>query len=232
MHIEFIGSLIVFGMAPLLLEAKKIAKWAVIFLSGCVILVANSGMPSLVAFPVGITIAVLLPQHRKIPKIFVYGLLVAAIYLLGYSGKCIGVYSALKVFYLNDRYVSYPAVAGSAILICLFELSDSLKNMFSGPNSRWLGEFSFPIYLLHALLIFSLGSAVYIRYGTVAAFASVFIATPIASFPLLLFDRAWVSMVNHATTRLINRSQTITREGLSRSPGNVKPAHDRISRQR
>ena len=45
MHPEFIGSFIAFGLAPLLAEARKIAIWAVFFLSGCVILVANSGMP-------------------------------------------------------------------------------------------------------------------------------------------------------------------------------------------
>jgi peptidoglycan/LPS O-acetylase OafA/YrhL len=225
MHIEMIGSFIAFGMAPILAEAKKITYWAVFLFSACVILIANSGMPTLVAFPVGVTIAAILPQNCKIPKALTYGLLVAAIYLLGFSGKYIGIYSALKIFSISDRYASYPAVAGAAILICLFELYEPIKQTFSGAFSRWLGEFSFPIYLVHALLIFSLGSAVYIRYGTIAAFASVLVATPIAAFPILLFDRRWVSIVNRATRRFIQRSpaETLSTYPEGRGPG-TRPA--------
>jgi peptidoglycan/LPS O-acetylase OafA/YrhL len=207
MHTEFVGSFIAFGMAPLLAEAKKIAKWPVWFLSGCVILIAaNSDMPNLAAFPVGVTIAALLPKQRKVSIIFVSALLLTALYLLGYSGKCIGIYAAMDLLHVGARYTSYPAIAGAAIIICIFEIYEPLKLMFSGRRSRWLGEFSFPIYLMHALIICSLGSAVYLRYGTAAAFASVIIATPIVSFPLLLFDRVWVSRVNHVANLLIPRN--------------------------
>jgi peptidoglycan/LPS O-acetylase OafA/YrhL len=203
MHPELLGSFIVFGMAPIVLAARNVSVRVTCFVIGCVALLAHLSVPYMLAFPVGVALAALLPRHKIISKVSACGLLLLAFYLLGYSGRGIGAYFILRPVDRYPQYHIYPAIAGAAILICLIETFPLFHTLFSGPISRWLGEFSFPIYLIHALVICSLGSVVYLHYGTLPAIASVLLATPVAAFPILIFNRRWVAAVNRVTETIL-----------------------------
>jgi peptidoglycan/LPS O-acetylase OafA/YrhL len=203
MHPELMGSFIVFGMAPIVLAARNVSARVTCFVIGCVALLAHLSIPYLVAFPVGVALAALLPRHKVISKGSAFSMLFLALYLLGYSGRGIGAYAIFKPFDSYEKYHIYPAIAGAAILICLVETFPLLHTLFSGTISRWLGEFSFPIYLIHVLIISSLGSVVYLRYGTLPAIGSVLLATPVAAFPILIFNRRWVAAVNRITEKIL-----------------------------
>ncbi len=203
MRPEFIGSFIAFGMAPVMLEARKKSTELVVIVATTIALLTHFAMPSLVAFPIGVLIATILPNNKIISKWAAYGMLFLAFYLLGYSGNDRGAYSIFALLPFHEAFSIYPAILSGTILICLVETFPPLRRLLSGPISRWLGEYSFPVYLLHVLIICSLGSTVYLTYGSALAIFSVLVATPIAAFPLLVFNRKWVAMVNRAVGALV-----------------------------
>jgi peptidoglycan/LPS O-acetylase OafA/YrhL len=90
----------------------------------------------------------------------------------------------------------YPPIVAAGIIICVMETFPPMHTFFSGPISKWLGEFSFPIYLVHVLIICSFGSTIYLNYGTMPAIISVLAITPIAALPLVVWNRKWVGIVN------------------------------------
>jgi len=85
---------------------------------------------------------------------------------------------------------------GAALMICTLEMFPPIRRLFSGSVPAALGQLSFPIYLLHVLVICSVGSSVYLHFGASAAIATVFIVTLIAALPLVLFNHWWVARVN------------------------------------
>jgi peptidoglycan/LPS O-acetylase OafA/YrhL len=101
---------------------------------------------------------------------------------------------------------AYPQIAGAAILISVIEVFPPIRHAFSGKFSAFLGNLSFPIYLLHALVICSVGSWVYLRLGAVPAIISVFAVAVPASLPLMMFNNWWMARVNSVTERLLRPS--------------------------
>jgi len=208
MRPELIGSFVAFGISPLFLEAKKTSYWIVIALGCFMALMAHFASPSLVAFIMGTVMAALVPRRLILSRWAAYCLLIAAIYLLGYAREPSGAYSVFAGLPPLYSYHTYPNVAGAAILICLVEFYPPMRARLSGSVSRWLGEFSFPVYLLHVLVICSLGSTVYVHHNATAAVIGVLVATPFLAFPLLLFNRGWVSAVNHVSATILARRTT------------------------
>jgi peptidoglycan/LPS O-acetylase OafA/YrhL len=196
MHPEFAGSLIAFGAAPILLEARKSSALVTIGLAALVVVLLHFGAPNLEAFPIGAAMAVLVPRNAALPRSVAYPLLLLSFYLMGYPGRAVGAYAIFAHLASLGMAATDPMVVGAAVMICTVETFPPVRRLFSGRLPAVLGELSFPIYLLHVLIICSAGSAVYLRAGAIPAIATVFVVTLIAAVPLVLFNNWWVAQVN------------------------------------
>jgi peptidoglycan/LPS O-acetylase OafA/YrhL len=219
MHPEFIGSFIAFGFAPILIEARKSSVILTVALIAIVAVLAgylNVGafIPStLAAFPVGVGLAAMLPRDLAIPSRFGYPALLIALYLLGFSGRSTEAYSLL--YY--PTLIMHPGklhIVGAAILIFVIETFPPIRNLLSGLLSRFLGELSFPIYLVHFLVICSLGSSIYIRFGAISAAVAAIACSTILSLPLIVFNKWWIKNVNEVTI-LIMRERPVANQLLA-----------------
>ncbi|RUW86517.1 acyltransferase, partial [Mesorhizobium sp. M7A.F.Ca.US.010.02.1.1] len=73
---------------------------------------------------------------------------------------------------------------------------DEPLSWFSGKVARFLGELSFPLYLVHVPVICSLGSWVLLTSGSTAlGAAAAILGSILAALPLMTFNNWWVQMV-------------------------------------
>jgi peptidoglycan/LPS O-acetylase OafA/YrhL len=223
MRPEFAGSLIAFGAAPFLLEARKSSSYLTIGFAAVLVALLHFADPNLEAFPIGVAMAVLLPRGGALPHVLAWPMLLAALYLLGYPGHAVGVYAAFGWLEAQGMKGTEPMVLGAALMIGAVECFPPARRVISGRFAALLGEFSFPIYLVHVLVIFSAGSAIYLRYGTMPAFAAVFLLTPVAALPLVWFNAWWVGRVNVCADALIRPRTPALRleEPPAGQPGNA-----------
>jgi peptidoglycan/LPS O-acetylase OafA/YrhL len=222
MHPEVIGSFIAFGFAPILFEAKKSSLLLTIVLiaipavlAGYASLIAFIPDASLVAFPIGVGLAALLPRGVSIPSKIGCPALLMALYFLGFSGAPTGIYAVFH-YPILMKHFSDMHVIGAAILIAVIATCPPIRRVFSGPISRFLGELSFPVHLVHILIICSIGSAIYLWVGAFPAALAAFVFSILVSLPLMAFNKWWN---NAATIRTLGRVQLAHAE----SPVGSKP---------
>jgi peptidoglycan/LPS O-acetylase OafA/YrhL len=229
MHPEVIGSFIAFGFAPILFEARKSSLLLTIgliaiaaVLAGYASLVAFLPDASLVAFPIGVGLAALLPRDFAIPSKIGYPALLMALYFLGFSSKTsTGIYAVFH-YPILMKHFSDMHVIGAAILIAVIATCPPIRRVFSGPISRFLGELSFPVYLVHALIICSIGSAIYLWVGAFPAALAVFVFSILVSLPLMAFNNWWIKQVNAATIRILGKAQLAHAESPTLAPGPLR----------
>jgi peptidoglycan/LPS O-acetylase OafA/YrhL len=218
MHPEFVGSFIAFGFAPILFEARKLSLHLTIGLVAMgAVLAAHENYA---AFPIGVGLAALVPRSAVISSRIAYPALLMALYFLGCPHS-------------SNNAVYHPALManadvmnsiGAAILIVVSETFYPIRRVFSGRISQFLGDLSFPIYLVHVLIICSIGSAIYLRVGAVPAALAVFAFSILASLPLMAFNKWWVAQVNAATMRILEEPQlahaesSVWSDGIFRRP--------------
>jgi peptidoglycan/LPS O-acetylase OafA/YrhL len=104
------------------------------------------------------------------------------------------------------KHFSDMHVIGAAILIAVIATCPSIRGVFSGPISRFLGELSFPVYLVHLLIISSIGSAIYLRADVFPAALAVLALSILVSLPLMAFNNWWIKQVNAATIRILGKA--------------------------
>lgn len=221
MHPEFIGSFIAFGLAPILFEGRKSSLLLTIgLISIATVLARHANLyANLASFPIGVGLAVLLPRGMTIPRSLAYPALLTALYFLGFSGSATGIYAPFHPFLA--RHSSDIQIVGAAIVIAVIETFPPVRKVLSGRISQFLGDLSFPIYLVHVLVICSIGSAIYLWAGAFPAAFAAFIFSIVASLPLVAFSHWWLKHVNAATV-LIIREQSVR-------PQSVPSASDRQS---
>ena len=198
MRSEFFGSFVVFGLTAVAGGAKRSGAIPSALIVFTAILAAYFSMIDIIAFIVGMSLALYLPRRRSANAFLTCVLIAAALYLLGYPGRAVGYYSPLV---LPPSFTTFPLVAGAAMLILAFETSAILPTKFSGKLSHYIGEFSFPLYLVHVPIISSVGSWTYLSYGPRLAVLVSILASVAAALPLLVFNRNWLAIVNRMTER-------------------------------
>ncbi len=203
MRPELAGSLIAFGAAPILLEARKSSAYLTAGLAAVMVALLHFADSNLEAFPIGVAMAVLLPRESRLPHAVAWPILLIGLYLLGFPGKAMGAYAAFGWLEAQGMKGAEPMILGAALTIVGVECFPPVRRMMSGRFAALLGEFSFPIYLVHVLVIFSAGSAIYMRYGTAPAFAAGLLLSPVAALPLVWFNAWWVGRVNACADMLI-----------------------------
>jgi peptidoglycan/LPS O-acetylase OafA/YrhL len=209
MHPELVGSFIAFGFAPLLFEARKSSVWAVLWLVFTALVILHYVWVYVAAFPLGVGMAALLPRDYKLRPVIAVPAILLALYLLGYPGSPIGIYRVFAWGAAQGMPYLYPQNAGAAILIGVIEVFPPIRRVFSGKISAFLGELSFPIYLLHVLVICSAGSVVYLHFGAIPAIISVFAISVLVSLPLIKFNNWWIAKVNRTAETLLRPRHSV-----------------------
>lgn len=194
MRDEFAGSLLVFAVSALFLVPRLRGPALMIPLHLGLIVAAFFLHIAFVAFLVGSGLAYLIVVQRL--RLQFSGPTTALLLLgavMGFSTDGLPVVRSL------------PAVAGSLLLMLALLGNDGLARRLSGPIGRWLGELSFPLYLVHTLVILSLGSALFVKLAAVGlgpgavliiTFAAVLLASLLFSLPLVALERWWVPWLN------------------------------------
>ncbi|MEI9915796.1 MAG: acyltransferase [Methylovirgula sp.] len=219
MKIELIGSFMAYGLALLIAPLLGQRRYVALFMIIMSLLLCYYTAPWYVAFPIGVGIAAFLPTRETmtLPVWSVIALLLIAIYFLGYSGVAIGAFVLpAKIFSCDPMYLH---LFGSILIILAIELApDSIRNRLSGRIARGLGKISFPLYLVHVLVLFSLGSAALLwtktwwtdgaRVPSVVGEATTIVGATLVAIPLAYFNEYWTKLVNRIVNRLMARTPT------------------------
>jgi peptidoglycan/LPS O-acetylase OafA/YrhL len=197
MHPELVGSFLAFGFAPILLRARKSSLLLCVALIVIVAIAAH--LTHLAAFPIGAGLAALLPRGLAISGRIACPALAVALYLLGFSGDFSGVYAPL--YYLPR--LDGITIIGAALLIATVETFPPIRKACAGRVSRFVGELSFPIYLVHVPVICSAGAAVYQLAGGLMAAVAALIVSVLVSLPLIAFNKWWIKQMNAVAESIV-----------------------------
>jgi len=126
--------------------------------------------------------------------------LAVGLYLLGYRENT----GAYGLFTVEPRNRAYVLMVGSCLLLGSFEVSSLQRGWLSGRYSAWLGELSFPLYLVQVSAITSVASYVYLQMGPYAAAVMSIVGTVALSIPLIYFNRWWVALLNRCAASLFS----------------------------
>ncbi len=216
MHYEFIGSLLVFGMIPVLngIQAKKATILFIILM-----LAAFYTNAYMCAFVMGCFLSYYRCQVRGsqslLPtnKIILIVSIVLVCLAFGYMEPARGFYSFLNDFnWLNNhpmRLIIHSLA--SVILIQVILNYDSVYKLFDGRLGRFLGRCSFSLYVIHVPLMFSFSTYIFLNLFESIGYRGAVLVTFLASVPMLflvswlmtLIDEFWCRNVNKTVKKLI-----------------------------
>ncbi|TPN29105.1 acyltransferase [Mesorhizobium sp. B2-3-3] len=201
MVVEFWGSMLIFALAPIIffLQARSaLLSWFGVAIGVFLALQVNF---YLCAFPASLVLYSLLAMELR-SKPWVRGALVTvSLMLLGYAGSAVGIYRPFAVLEiavsdvgLRQACVSIPA---SIMLVYAMLSVENPPSWLSSKAARFLGEMSFPLYLVHVPVICSLGSWMVLASGSAAlATAATILGSIVAALPLMAFNNWWVQALN------------------------------------
>lgn len=193
MNYEFFGSMIAFAII-----------FAFIFLKDRISIVAQGAALALL----GIAVLAAFPLFAT----FVFGALLAWTIRVANLGTDVGrngrialvVLAALSLSIDNILVLTIGAMATMILLLQPGQESGAL----SGGVGRWLGQISFPLYLVHTLVILSAGSYWFHWISAAGATRAAVLVTTLAvtgglslaaSLPLVSLERVWVPFLNRLT---------------------------------
>lgn len=210
MFFELTGSYIVFAAAALIVLAKRASRMLAWVVLAIVLLLSWWHSVFYGAFMLGLGFSMAMTRRSTVAANWVTALLVVvAILLLSYAGPT-GEYAFLARLGVKAGNEESFAAVGALLLIIAVETSPPLKRRLSGPIGILLGKLSFPIYLVHFLVLASVGCKVWLMtialgpwFALVSAFAVTVVVSILAALPLISFDRWWTSLVNRAAGTLI-----------------------------
>ncbi len=152
MIIEFMGSIVVFAILALFGSS---AKRFLIY--GLLIIIIHVGF--IPAFIIGLALCDYYhsEERKSSPSISVLMILVFALYIGSYQR--IEVNSIWSIFnFISETDKSYPYIIAASFFLFAVINSNVLKRFFSTGIMQFFGKISFSVYLLHLLVIGSLGS--------------------------------------------------------------------------
>jgi len=203
-HIELLGSYMVFALAPLIAnlgERPKLLLLAVI-LAG---LVAHFIEAFLIPFLPGVLLAFYAPRRRAIKILPAFAFILIGLVFLGYR-EPVGFYAFLKFLEpINGEPLrAYTGTIGAVFVMVAFLACEPLRDRLRGNFARILGRLSFPLYLVHLILICSFGSAIFalVRTGYglgVSLLMTALILLPVvfvAASVFAILDVKWIGFVN------------------------------------
>jgi len=195
MRAEYLCSLAVLMVAYLIgrFNRHRMLGLGLIAAGSLILIVANTGL-ALAEFGIGMTLAIVYTSWRIVLHRVLAALAVAGVLFLVSAGD--------------------PRVEAIAAGLLLFVMTAStdVEQALSGRVGDWLGRASFPLYLVHTLVILTIGSEVYgavfalvHRYWVaMAATSLVVVGVSIGvAMPLMWLDEWWVPTLNKVVGRLM-----------------------------
>lgn len=215
MPIEFRGSFLALGLALALVQLRRAAPLASGYLAVALALAVWTGCDVYLTFVAGVLLAAAtLRWSMRLPPVAVGALCLLGLYLEGYyDGR--GAYRWLSGAVGHSLSGSDIHLIGSVALIMACEGSAGLRRTLSGRWAAFLGAISFPVYLVHVLMICSVGSATLVGlngvlpspWPTLGACLASILATLAAAVPMARFDAWWMRQVNYAV-KAVSREAT------------------------
>lgn len=195
MGIEFAGSFIVFGAVLLFAESRL--RW---WLYGVLLVVVAMLNIWLAGFVIGMVFADLYAQgylvYKQRKKVVLAGLLALALFLGGYPRAGVGdtIYRYFKVPHLGIDFQSLYMIVGASILIYLVLTTKSFATFLQHKRISVLGKYTFSLYLVHSLVLFSFTAAIFIALSghmgyNRAAFLSFAASVPVIVVLTWAFER-------------------------------------------
>lgn len=187
MRPELVGSLLCFAIVWMVLGFRS-RKW--IEMATASIAAIGLGYllhPYVLPFAIGTLLAVILDERVvRLPAWLGVGLIVLGLMLISRQG-----------------YVS--ALVGAALIISASHTCAFARNVLSGSFGRLLGAYSFPIYLVHPIAIYSAASFTFVTLGDAASgsaarlFATLVVTVAVsvlAAVPFRMLEIWWVATLN------------------------------------
>ncbi len=209
MHYEFLGSFLAFGLAALLIQfrnAPKLASTFLLLVASLIIIETNSWYLMFVA---GVALSLLFIHHRpNISNWVAIPLMLFGLYLAGYvDGR--GDYHWLVTMLGHAPAEPFVFTIGALSIIYAVDRSTLLRRLLTGRWAAILGRLSFPIYLLHLLVLCSAGAAVFIAlqeqigqpWAKICAAATTLAGTLLLAAPLAWLDTRWTVYLNRFVRR-------------------------------
>ena len=211
---EFMGSMVVFMTAAFI---SLVLSFEYLLISFFLLSIWALGIyGDIFPFIAGIFLSASLAKHQ--PKIktpaAIFAILLG-IFLLGYA---IPDKNYLWFKYLNYLEIQPAKIEiivhsiGSSLIIFAIMANSKIYNFLNNRFCNYLGVFSFPLYLVHTLVICSLVSYAYLflnesNYSQNLIIPSLFgitlVASILASIPLIIFDKFWLNLINRFTKRIL-----------------------------
>ncbi len=209
---EFIGSIAVFMLGAFI---SLVLSFRYLFIGFILFSIwALSAYNYLFPFVVGIFLSAVLVKHElKVRLPIALSLITLGLYLLGYSIP--------EQHYLWVSYISHSAWAdnsqvilnslGAGLVIISIMCNLQIYASINGRFCNYLGQLSFPLYLVHTLVICSLSSFVYLflkhqdysnKMILIALLGLTFAASLLAAIPLVYFDKFWLKLTNQVFKKI------------------------------
>lgn len=208
MHWELAGSFVVFALAAVVLLPLKSSLR--IFLFAVVSAIMSYIAPYFGCFVVGAVAAILHLRFRDQIRLkgwhTVLALAFGVLILSWDIQRPAGVWaemSSLTAPAMLKIWIALQTIASLAIIGAAL-YNRTFQNMLSGAAGSMLGRLSFPIYLMHLLVLCTFTSWTYLLLTPggldVATGTALFLATAavtiVLAYPLALFDEWWVRYLN------------------------------------
>lgn len=216
MHYEFIGSLLVFGLIPILNGTRANLAW---ILFTILVLAAFFTNAYMCAFVMGCFLSYYRCQVRSteglLPtnKIMLLLSVILVCIAFGYFEPGYGFYGFVRdISFLNTHSMRVVIHSVAAVILIQVILNyDSVYRLFDGRLGRFLGRCSFSLYVIHVPLMFSFSTYVFLTLLEPIGYRMAVFVTFLASVPILflvswlmtLLDEFWCKHVNHTVKRLI-----------------------------
>ena len=201
MTVEFWGSMLTFALAPIvffLLGRWTLLSW---FCIATGVFLALQVSFFFCAFPASLMLYPLLAMGLR-PNRWVRGaLVIVSLALLGYAGSAVGIYrpfALLETAVSDDVGLRQACVAIPASIMLVYAMLsvDEPPAWLSSKAARFLGDLSFPLYLVHLPVICSLASWVLLVSGSTAlGAAAAMLGSILAALPLVIFNNWWVQVL-------------------------------------
>jgi peptidoglycan/LPS O-acetylase OafA/YrhL len=212
---EFFGSIIVYMLASFI-TTVLVARHLLV--SGAILAFTSIFVDeNIFPFVVGVFLSLYVARNKpQLATPSAAALIVFGLYLLGYMvpEKAYAWLPPLPKFLSDVSQMAFHT-AGSACIIFATMANARIFNSLNGHVCRFIGRLSFPLYLIHVLVICSLSSSLYVAmsstgYASWMTLGAVFGVTAVLSIaisiPLAWLDEWWVRQVNARAVRILEKS--------------------------
>ena len=196
MRLEMCGSFIIFGATFLLIEIKHKEIMLKLYVFFIIYMLADFASSVYTTFVVGAALAYILPPRNRwqfsLPARSVS--LVLGLYFLGFS-QPIGVY----VIFSGYSFLVLNTLGACLVIASLYYGNPGYK---LNAIYKFLGGLSFPLYLIHGPVIFSLGCSIYLYFFNKSIQTQLMmiplciLISIFAAIPLMWINNMWLAYLN------------------------------------